>query len=92
MCAWKSGRKPSAKRETINSIIPKNSVSFYDFFREGSANLKRIIPKVTISPITIFFIPSLSFLSFTREQRTPTRITERMLQDLNIITTGKLVR
>jgi len=50
------------------------------------------MPAVTRTPTTIFFVPNFNFLSATREHRTPTKTTERMLHDLNIMTTGKLVK
>ncbi len=90
--AWKSGKNPSAKRETNKRIIPNIYVFFSYFLRAGSLSLNKTIPKVTRIPIAIFLKPSFNFLSFTLEQRTPTKITERMLHDLNIMTTGKLVR
>lgn len=58
----------------------------------GSLTLKTIIPSVTRTPTIIFLGPSLSCLSDTLEHKTPTKITEIRLQDLNIMTTGKLVR
>ena len=76
----------------VRSIIPQIYVFFSDDIKFGSANLNIAIPSVTNTPMTIFLSPSLSFLSLTLEQHTPTKMTERMLQDLNIITTGKFVR
>lgn len=90
--AWKSGRNPSANKDTISRIMPAISVFYSDYLRLGSAALKSMIPRVTMIPMTIFFMPSLSLSSRTREQQTPTMTTEMRLQDLNIITTGKLVR
>lgn len=73
--------------------MPKISVFFSYFLADsGSKYLNMMIPAVTSIPTTIFLVPSLSFLSLTREQSTPTKITDRMLQLLNIMTTGKLVR
>ncbi len=48
------------------------------------------MPIVTTIPTIIFLTPNFNFLSLTLEQKTPTRITDKMLHDLNIITTGKL--
>lgn len=90
--AWKSGKNPSASKDMINSIIPVIYVCFYSFFEAGSKTLKIMIPTVIIAPTTIFFTPSFSFLSLTLEHKTPTRMTDIKLHDLNIITTGKLVR
>ena len=91
--AWKSGRNPSASIDTINSTMPRIYVFFSSFLEpQGSKNLNMTMPRVTITPTAIFLGPSFSLLSATREQSTPTRMTERMLQDLNIITTGQLVR
>jgi len=91
--AWKSGRKPSASSETMSKIMPMSYVFFSSFLADyGSNALNIMMPIVTSTPTIIFFIPNFNFLSFTLEQRTPTNITERMLHDLNIITTGKLVR
>lgn len=36
----------------------------------------------------IFLLPSLKDLSVTLEHKTPTKMTDKMLQDLNIITIG----
>ena len=91
--AWKSGKNPSANRDTINKTMPMIYVCFSDFFDDyGSNTLNIMIPMVMIMPTTIFFVASFTFLSFTREQSTPTKITEIKLHDLNIITTGKLVK
>jgi len=91
--AWKSGRKPSARSETMSRTIPMIYVFFSSFFDDsGSKALNIMIPIVTSTPTITFFMPNFNFLSFTLEHSTPTNITERMLQDLNIITTGKLVR
>ena len=69
------------------------SVCFYDFFDDSGSNiLNMMIPTVITTPTIIFFVASFTFLSFTLEQSTPTKITEIKLHDLNIITTGKLVR
>lgn len=46
------------------------------------------IPVVTRIPTTSLFFPSLFCLSFTLEKNTPTIITDRMLHDLTMITTG----
>jgi hypothetical protein len=72
----------------IKSTIPVISVCFYYFFEAGSNTLKIMIPTVMMAPTTIFLTPSLSFLSLTLEHKTPTRITDIRLHDLNIITTG----
>jgi len=90
--AWKSGKKPSAISDANNSTIPKIYVEFYESLRLGSATLKIMIPTVISIPTIIFFLPNFSFLFLTREQSTPTKITESTLHDLNIITTGKLVK
>ncbi len=67
------------------------SVFFYlTLFDWGSNNLNITIPAVTKTPIIIFFTPNFNFLSLTLEQNTPTRMTDNILHDLNIITTGKL--
>lgn len=77
----------------INNTIPMTSVCFYDFLEDsGSNTLNIMMPSVMMTPTTIFLVASLSFLSLTREQSTPTKITEIKLQDLNIMTTGKLVK
>ena len=85
--AWKSGRKPSASIETMRRKIPKYYVFFY-FCYAGSKYLNITIPNVTSTPTTIFLGPSFRFLSTTLEQSTPTKITDSMLQDLNIMTMG----
>ena len=91
--AWKSGRKPSASRETINKKMPMISIFFSSLLMDSGSNaLNMMIPIVMIPPTTIFLVPSFNFLSLTREQSTPTKMTEIRLQDLNIMTTGKLVR
>jgi hypothetical protein len=51
-----------------------------------------IIPAETSTPTTIFLAPNFNFLSLTREHKTPTKITDRILHDLTIITIGKLVQ
>ena len=90
--AWKSGKNPSAINDTINKTIPIIQVFFYDFFDDyGSNTLNMIIPTVIIRPMMIFFVASFTFVSLTREQSTPTNITEIKLHDLNIMTIGKLV-
>lgn len=45
-----------------------------------------------INATAIFLGPNLRFGSCTREQNTPIKTTGKMLQDQNMITTGKLVR
>ena len=47
------------------------------------------MPIVTTIPIHILLIPSFNSLSFTLEQKMPTKITESRLQDLTITTAGK---
>jgi|LakMenEpi03Aug12_release.lakeMendotaPanAssembly.Ray.scaffolds.fasta_scaffold877572_1 hypothetical protein len=47
------------------------------------------MPIVTTIPIHILLLPSFSSLSFTLEQKIPTKITESRLQDLTITTAGK---
>jgi len=68
------------------------SVFFYVFLDSGSNTLNMMIPTVIIRPTIIFFVASLTLLSLTLEHSTPTNITEIRLHDLNIMTTGKLVR
>jgi hypothetical protein len=46
------------------------------------------IPRQAKIPITILFFPIFSFLSFTLEQNTPTKITLRRLQLFTITTAG----
>lgn len=48
------------------------------------------IPTVTTIATRSFLGPSLSFLSVTLEHRTPTKITDMILQLLTIIVSGKL--
>ncbi len=50
--------------------------------------LKTKIPKHAKIPIIILFPPNLSFLSFTLEQNTPTKITLSKLQLFTITTAG----
>lgn len=44
-----------------------------------------------IKPMIIFLGPRFNFLSLTRVQRIATSKIDKMLQDLNAMTTGKLV-
>jgi hypothetical protein len=50
------------------------------------------IPADTATAPTILFPVSLRFLFLTREQKTPIKITTKILQDLNMMTMGKLTR
>lgn len=89
--AWKSGRNPSASKDTINKARP----IIYTFlqspcFAQGSNTLNKIIPVVTIMAMIIFLAYNFKDLLLTLEHITPTKITESMLQDLNITTIGQL--
>ena len=44
-----------------------------------------------ITPITIFLAPRVKFFSFTLVHKMATNSTDNKLQDLNAMTTGKLV-
>lgn len=46
------------------------------------------MPKQAQSPMSILFFPSLSFLSLTLEQKTPTKMTLSKLQLFTITTAG----
>lgn len=47
-------------------------------------------PKVMIVAMSIFCFSNLSVLSFTLEQKTPTKTTDNKLHDLKSVATGKL--
>lgn len=47
------------------------------------------MPNDAISPIHILFSPSFNEVSLTREQNTPTSITESKLQDFTMIAAAK---
>lgn len=89
--AWKSGRKPSARRETNNKTIPKTWLYCVLFFFSGSNILNRKTPTDITIPTIILFAPSFKFLSFTLEHKTATNSIDSILQDLKAMTTGKLV-
>lgn len=87
--ACKSGRNPSPIREATNNneLIKVMGLSAPPF----SAVLKRLktnIPMQARSPIMILFPPSFNFLSLTREQNTPTKMTLSKLQLFTITTAG----
>ena len=91
--AWKSGKKPSAIKLIPKNKYPKKAGFLSSVrFASGSKNLNIIIPVDTTMATTIFFGGSFSFLSLTREQSTPTKMTESKLHDLVIIVNGKLTR
>jgi hypothetical protein len=48
------------------------------------------IPIDTKIATNIFLLPSFNLLSVTLEHKTPTKITDKMLQDLTMIVNGKL--
>lgn len=87
--AWKSGKNPSANNDISNTENPIHS-NFLSSpcFTYGSKNLNNKIPKDTIIPIIIFWYGNFNFLSVTREQNIPTRITDSKLQDLTVATIG----
>ena len=91
--AWKSGKNPSANKLTISNTTPKIYVfcpSTLARFTYGSKNLNNMIPVVTNIATTIFLGVSFSFLSVTLEHKTPTKITDNILHDCTIVTSGKL--
>jgi len=87
--AWRSGSKPSPSKETKSSkqLIKVKGLSAPPY--ESLKILNKIMPIVTTIPIHILLLPSFSSLSFTLEQKIPTKITESRLQDLTITTAGK---
>ncbi len=56
-------------------------------FELSLKQLNKMIPIEAITPILIFCIPNLTDSSLTREQKTPTNMTESKLQDFIIIAT-----
>jgi hypothetical protein len=50
--------------------------------------LNMSIPIVTRIPINNFYLPNFNSLSLTLEQKIPTKITDKTLQDLTITTAG----
>ena len=89
--AWKSGKNPSASKDTIKKAIPEISDSLDLYFVAGSNKLNRRTPIVRTIPTINFFLPNFNFFSFTREQKIATNKTDRTFEDLKTITTGKLV-
>lgn len=87
--AWKSGRNPSANNEINKTTNPTHSyfLSSSDF-AYGSKYLNIKIPKEATTPMIIFCVESLSFLSVTLEQKIPTKITDKRLHDLKVATMG----
>lgn len=76
--------------EIIKSVIPTILVAVLVVLL-SPPRLKISIPTEMKRAMTIFSGPSFSALSLTLEQKKPTKTTGMILQDLNIITTGKLV-
>ncbi len=57
----------------------------------GSKKLNKKTPIETTIPTIILLLPKFKFFSFTLVQQMATMSTESKLQDLNAMTTGKLV-
>ena len=74
---------PSRKRlmKDRGRLLPVSTLSL--------KKLKRKIPQVTMAPTHIFYLPNLSSLSLTLEQKRATSITESMLHDFTMTTAGK---
>ena len=89
--AWKSGRNPSAISDTTKNAIPIVYVVLSSpCLAYGSVSLNIINTTVINTATMIFLFYNFRLFYYTREQHTPTKTTDKRLQDLNSVAIGKL--
>ena len=76
--------KPSPTAPPIKNRIPKNYAFMLLSLFSGSKKKNRNIDMVTKIPPMILSFSSFSLRSLTLVQHTPTKITDKRLEDLNI--------